>query len=478
MSDFLVDLGQNATARQIVRTLGLPIPMPQKLRRAKGPWEARPLQDQDVLVSASHGGELQDAIATALASAGANPWIVGEPAEAAAYVGPGEAYGRPPTTLARGEVSDDVSPHAILFDATDMRTPAELRALYDLFHGWLPRLRRCGRVLILGRPPVGARTPAAAAAAAALSGFARSVAKEVGAKGATAQAIYVERGADDRLAPLLTFLLSERSAFISGQIFHVGRAVKVTDAPKPVLPLEGKVALVTGAARGIGKATARLLAAEGAHVVVLDRPEDDGPASQTAREIGGSVLLVDVSAEDAPETIASALAESHGGVDIVVHNAGVTRDKTLAKMSPQQWDLTVGVNLSAVVAMTEALLDGPFRDGGRIVCLSSIAGIAGNFGQTNYAASKAGIIGYVEALAPSVAKRGITVNAIAPGFIETRLTDAIPPINREVIRRMSNLSQGGLPQDIAEVVTFLASPGSVGVTGSVIRVCGGNYVGA
>lgn len=478
MSDFLVELGQNAMARQVVRTLGLPIPMPEKLRRAKGPWEARPLQDQDVLVSASHGGELSDAIAHTLAAAGANPWIVGEASEAASYVGPGEAYGRPPTTLPRGEVSDDLSPHAIVFDATDLRTPAELRSLYDLFHGWLPRLRRSGRVIVLGRTPSGARTPAAAAAAAALSGFARSVAKEVGAKGATAHAVYVERGADDRLPPLLAFLLSERSAFISGQVFHVGRAVKQTEPAKPVLPLEGKVALVTGAARGIGKATARLLAAEGAHVVVLDRPDDDGPASQTAREIGGSVLLEDVASEGAAERIAKALQEAHGGVDIVVHNAGVTRDKTLAKMSSAQWDLTIAVNLSAVIAMTDALLAGPMHDGGRIVCLSSIAGIAGNFGQTNYAASKAGVIGYVEALATTVAKRGITVNAIAPGFIETRLTDAIPPINREVIRRMSNLSQGGLPQDIAEVVTFLASPGSVGVTGTVIRVCGGNYVGA
>ncbi|MEZ4267402.1 MAG: SDR family oxidoreductase [Myxococcota bacterium] len=117
------------------------------------------------------------------------------------------------------------------------------------------------------------------------------------------------------------------------------------------------------------------------------------------------------------------------------------------------------------------------RDGGRIVCLVH-RGDRRQLRTDELRRVEAGIIGYVEALSTTVAKRGITVNAIAPGFIETRLTDAIPPINREVIRRMSNLSQGGLPQDIAEVVTFLASPGSVGVTGSVIRVCGGNYVGA
>ncbi len=164
----------------------------------------------------------------------------------------------------------------------------------------------------------------------------------------------------------------------------------------------------------------------------------------------------------------------------MVHNAGITRDKTLAKMKPELWDQTLDVNLVAVARITDALAQpgGPLRDGGRVICLSSVAGIAGNLGQTNYAASKAGIIGFVRALAPKLAGRGITVNAIAPGFIETRLTQAIPVVIREVGRRLSALGQGGLPDDIGQLVTFLASPGAQGITGQIIRDCGGALIGA
>jgi len=162
----------------------------------------------------------------------------------------------------------------------------------------------------------------------------------------------------------------------------------------------------------------------------------------------------------------------------VIHNAGVTRDKTLARMKPEKGDQTIDINLSAVVRITEALLEGPMRAGGRIILLSSVAGIAGNMGQTNYAASKAGIVGYTRGLATELAPRGITVNAIAPGFIETRLTAAIPVMIREVARRLSALGQGGLPQDVGEAITFLSTPGAAAMTGRVLRVCGGAFVGA
>jgi 3-oxoacyl-[acyl-carrier protein] reductase len=138
----------------------------------------------------------------------------------------------------------------------------------------------------------------------------------------------------------------------------------------------------------------------------------------------------------------------------------------------------VAVNLDAVIRTTRALLDRKLIEpGGRIVCLSSVAGIAGNLGQTNYAASKAGVIGFVEKLAPEVAARGITVNAIAPGFVETRLTQAVPVMIREAGRRLSALGQGGIPDDIGQAIVFLATPGASGVTGSVLRVCGGALIG-
>jgi 3-oxoacyl-[acyl-carrier protein] reductase len=246
-----------------------------------------------------------------------------------------------------------------------------------------------------------------------------------------------------------------------------------------ILDFSGKVALVTGAARGIGEATAELLAAEGAHVVCLDRPADDGPCSKVAQRVGGSALLVDITDVDAPDRIAADLKERFGGVDIVVHNAGVTRDKTLGRMKPDAWDMAVDINLGAVVRITDRLLqDGTLRDGGRIICLSSVSGIAGNRGQTNYSAGKAGIVGFVEALAPRVAKKGITVNAIAPGFIETRLTSAMPVAIREAARRLSAVGQGGKPEDVGQAITFLSTPGAVGLTGETVRVCGGALVGA
>jgi 3-oxoacyl-[acyl-carrier protein] reductase len=188
---------------------------------------------------------------------------------------------------------------------------------------------------------------------------------------------------------------------------------------------------------------------------------------------------VDITDPEAPGPIADTLLERHGGVDIVVHNAGVTRDKRLQNMKPELWDSAVDINLGAVVRITEALLaKKALRDGGRVICLSSVSGIAGNNGQTNYSASKAGIVGFVKALAPKVAKKGITVNAIAPGFIETRLTAAMPVMLREGARRLSSLGQGGRPEDVGQAITFLATPGAVGVTGGVLRVCGGALVGA
>ena len=477
MSDYLLDLGQNPTARKVVKSLGLPIPIPQTLRRAKGPWCERPLHGRDVLVGASPGAQLLDVLAVTLAAAGANPCVLGGQDALSAYVGPGEAYGRPPRAVTGGEDSNQVRPSAIVFDATGLETPASLRALFDAFRPWLRALKRSGRVIVLGRPEAEASSPAVAATRAALEGFIRSLAKEIGRGGSTAQLVTVAQGADTRLGPILRFLLSDRSAFVTGQVWRVTKDVKKPSEPRYLRPLEGKVALVTGAARGIGAETARLLAGEGAKVVVLDRPADDGPASRVAREIDGTTLLVDVTDADAPERITARLIEEFGGVDIVVHNAGITRDKMLANMTEDRWDLAVDVNLGAVVRITEALCGGALRPQGRVICLSSIAGLAGNAGQTNYSASKSGIAGYVAALAPTLASKGVTANAIAPGFIETRLTDAIPPLIREAGRRMNNLSQGGLPQDIAEVVTFLATPGSSGITGETLRVCGGHLVG-
>jgi 3-oxoacyl-[acyl-carrier protein] reductase len=473
MSDLLLDLGQNKNARKLLQGLGLPIPLPEKLRRARGPYEERPLDGRRVAVALGRGAELGGAIAEVLSRAGAEAMVVG--GDLAPFRDAGEAFGHPARALANGQREALERVDAVVLDASGVASAADLGELHDTFHLFAAKIARSGRAVVLGRPPTEASTLGRAAAQRALDGFVKSLAKEVGRKGATANLVMVAAGAEARLAPVLRFLLSPRAAFVSGQPLTVTAAA--TSAPGSFTrPLEGKVALVTGAARGIGEATARRLAEEGAHVVCLDRPADDGPLSRVARAVKGRVLLCDVSEPGAPAAIVAALGAR--GVDIVVHNAGVTRDKTIARMPRALWDQALDINLGSVIAITEALLEGSLRDHGRIVCLSSVAGIAGNMGQTNYAASKAGVIGFVEHLAPRLAARGITVNAIAPGFIETRLTAAIPAVIREVGRRLSALGQGGLPEDVAEAITFLSTPGAAGIDGAILRVCGGAFIGA
>jgi 3-oxoacyl-[acyl-carrier protein] reductase len=487
MTDYLLELSTRPRARRLIKQLGLPLPMPQPLRRARGPWEEQPLRDRPVAVGAAPGGALAEAMAYTLTRAGAAPYLVApDPVVeglAAAFAEPGEAYGRPAGKVDPGsvqEVREGPSPFGLVFDASGLDTVAELRALYDFFHSLARRLARSGRVVVLGRPPEDAEDAEQAATRQALDGFLRSVAKEIGRRGATANRVLVDEGAEDRLEPALRFLLSDRAAFVSAQTVHVSARAQVEEDREPVWvqPLEGQTALVTGAARGIGAAITARLAEEGAHVVCLDRPQDAQRLERMAEHLAGTALAVDVVDPQGPDRIAEALNELRGGVDVVVHNAGITRDRTLGRMRPSEWDNTLAVNLEAAVRITDRLLDDVLYDAGRVICLSSIAGIAGNTGQSNYAASKAGLIGWVRGLSADLESRGITVNAVAPGFIETRMTAAVPLVIREAGRRLSALGQGGQPRDVAEVIAWLASPGAAGITGQVLRICGGALLGA
>ncbi|MGV3562857.1 MAG: 3-oxoacyl-ACP reductase, partial [Nocardioides sp.] len=310
-------------------------------------------------------------------------------------------------------------------------------------------------------------------------GFTRSLGKEIG-KGGTVQLVYVADGAEAAVTSTLAFLLSPKSAYVSGQVVRIGatgtkKAAAVADWQQP---LAGKVALVTGASRGIGEQIARVLHRDGATVVGVDVPQAANELQSLMKELDGDWLTLDITAKDAPQRIAHHLSTKHGGVDVVVHNAGITRDKKLANMGEDRWESVIAVNLTAPEKITRELLEQKVvNEGGSIIGVASIAGIAGNVGQTNYAASKAGVIGFVDSLKDEL-KDGITINAVAPGFIITAMTAAVPLATREVGQRLNAMSQGGLPVDVAETIAWFASPGSTAVNGNVVRVCGQMMLGA
>ncbi|MDN5937743.1 MAG: 3-oxoacyl-ACP reductase [Salinisphaera sp.] len=454
MSDYLVRWAQQPMLRNVLKRTGLPAP--PTLARSEGPYVAEPLAGRKLLLGAGDNATAAKALQTALADAGAQTERDDQPAPAG-----------------------DARYEALVFDATGMRDPVELRSLYDFFHPVLRQIAANARIVLLAGLPEAADTVAAGVAARAVEGFVRSLGKEIGRKGATANLLYVEAGAENRLAGPLRFFLSDRSTFVDGQPLRITRGGSMPEIGDFTQPLAGKVALVTGGARGIGAATATRLAEEGAKVVIVDIPADQETLDATARQIGATALPQDITADDAPRQIANFLSKEFGGVDVVIHNAGVTRDKMLANMREDQWDLVLAINLRAILAIDEVLLgESVIRDHGRVLCLSSIGGIAGNTGQTNYGTTKAGLIGYVQAQGARLADRSITVNAVAPGFIETRMTAAMPFMLREGGRRMCSLSQGGLPRDVAETLTFLATPGAGGVSGNVLRVCGQSLIGA
>ena len=468
MADTYSQLVSNPVGGFVAKNLGLPRPV--ELDRYE---PGAPLIDGRVLVGAAPGGRCGEALAAILAEAGTT---VDSRLD-------DDVRGALGTASIDAGVWNDEAPgaqrwKALVFDATGIPSSAGLRELWAFFHPAIRRLEPSGRLIVIGSPPGDCDDPAEATAQRALEGFVRSAGKEV-RYGATAQLLQVAPGAEGRLGSSLRFFLSPRSAYVSGQVARIGAGRDLPAADRD-LPLHGKVALVTGASRGIGAAIANVLARDGAHVVGLDVPALADDLERVVEPIGGSAIVADITAHDAPETICDALEREHRGVDVVVHNAGVTRDKTLAGMDAERWELVIAINLSAEERINAELLarDGLLREDGRIVCVSSMSGIAGNAGQTNYATSKAGVIGMVEAMAPVLAARAATINAVAPGFIETQMTAAMPIGPREAGRRMNSLSQGGLPVDVAETIAWLAAPDSTGLNGNVIRVCGQSLIGA
>jgi len=240
--------------------------------------------------------------------------------------------------------------------------------------------------------------------------------------------------------------------------------------------LKGKTALVTGASKGIGKAIAIALAKEGYDIAFnfVGSKDSAAEAYEEIKSLNVKVVSAktDVSKMEEVRSLVNTVKDEFNSLDIVVNNAGITRDKTLKNMTQEEWQTVIDVNLTGVFNVSKAALE-ILNNDGRIVNISSVAGICGNFGQTNYAASKAGIIGFTKSLAKELAGRGITVNAIAPGFIKTEMTDKIPFLRRKIIERMIPLGKAGTPEDVANAVVFLASPKARYITGEILHVAGG-----
>jgi len=240
--------------------------------------------------------------------------------------------------------------------------------------------------------------------------------------------------------------------------------------------LKNKVALITGAGRGLGRATALLFAREGARVAACDiSPDGDGIASALAAEGSeGFYQQVDVTARPQVDSFAGEISRRIGPVDILVNNAGITRDATLLKMTEEQWQQVLSVNLNGVFFCTKAVAPGMVERGsGKIINIASVVGLYGNFGQTNYAATKAGVIGMTKTWARELGPKGINVNAVAPGFIATEMVRAMPEKVLDDIRQRTSLRRLGEPHDVALACLFLASAEADFVNGAVLSVDGG-----
>jgi 3-oxoacyl-[acyl-carrier protein] reductase len=240
--------------------------------------------------------------------------------------------------------------------------------------------------------------------------------------------------------------------------------------------MKGKVALITGASQGIGKAIASALAKEGCNILV----NDIEPAAEQADEfvdklkgmgVDAATVIADVSKFDDCKKMAEEIKGKFGKVDILINNAGITRDRTLKKMTPEEWNDVININLTGVYNVTHNILP-LIPDGGRIISLSSVVAFGGNFGQSNYSATKSALIGFTKSLAKEVGKHKITVNAIAPGFIKSKMTEKIPVIMLDKILEIIAFKEMGMPEDVADLAVFLASDKAKYISGQIIRVDG------
>ena len=445
MSDTYLELANSALGKKLFSAMGLPEPVALIREDPKQPHNL----GGQVLLGASLGALFSDQIESFLQ---------------------GTSMG----------ISDSLATEKrhLIFDASGIATAEQSAELYNFFHRQVKSLPACGRVIVIGLKPSAAPNSEQGAVQRGLHGFIKSLAKEIGRNGSTANLLMVEKGGDAAIEAPIRFLLSAGSAFMNAQILTATMPVATMEADWQ-RPLQGKMLVVTGAARGIGLAIAEVLTRDGATVIGVDVPQAEKELTEAMERLGGLALPLDITGEGAATILRDFCSAQTASLHGIIHNAGVTRDKMLSRMTDHQWNMLMQVNLGSVQRINAALLETQLLDnGGKIIGVASISGIAGNVGQTNYAFSKSAVIGMVETSAEACAARGITINAVAPGFIETQMTAAIPFFTRQMGRRLSSLGQGGLPIDVAEVIGFFVSPQAAGINGNVVRVCGQSILGA
>jgi len=441
MNDYL----QNATLRTLLKTLNIPIPVPPILKRNLSAYSDDELTFKKIAI-AGKDNEFLHHLQTAFQH----------------KINAATIY--------------DEKIDGLVVSCIDMETIEDLEDLYTTIKNTSAKIAANGRIVLVSR--IDDSSALSYTVQKSIDGFARALSKEIGGKkGVTVNLLKIT---NKNIMPYevvnaATFFLSDKSSFITGQVVELNNAFG-TDFLSPAKLLQDKVAIVTGGARGIGAAAARVLHREGAKIIIIDVPFAKDDAEKLAQELNGDVILEDITDAKATSDIQKNILTKHNGLDILINNAGITRDKTIAKMSIDQWRGVLNVNLKATINLTETFIKEGFNKNAKVVGLSSISGIAGNVGQTNYSLSKAGMIGFMKTVAER--NENLFANAVAPGFIETKMTENLPFFVKEGGRRLSTLKQGGLPEDVAELIGFLASPLSDAINGQCLRVCGGSMIGA
>ena len=442
MSDILLDLAKNKFFKSSLKKIGLRLPTP--IRRDNLPYREQMFRGEKYAVLV--GEKLKASL---------NRFFTEEKI----------------ITTSMGVYKDNLSNYevlnyddrlsALIFDASEGELESTLNRMYKFFNLYISMLSSLSRVIIF----VSDREPILKAA---VLGFAKSLQKELGAKGATVNLISLE-AENINIDMSLRYLLSRKSSYITGQTFkHEIEA----DLEKPgcINSFKGKNCVVTGASRGIGLAICRSLVKAGATVTGVDLDQVKQQLERRMKSIGASSYVMDISDRSSYGSLKKYL-DDLGGVDVFIHNAGITRDGVFKNLSFNKWNSVLDINLYSIMELNKTL-EPSFNEDAKLIMLSSIAGLAGNFGQTNYAASKSAVASYTAEYSKSF--KG-SVNAIAPGFIETKMTENLPFMLKFLARRMNSLNQAGRPEDVAELCLFLAMQNSL--TGQVIRCCGGNVMG-